>query len=141
MTRRRRTGFSLLEVLLATSMLLACLIILGELASVGRRHARNAEQLTAAQLVCRSRLSEILAGAAPRESQAASELPELPGWSWKVQIEPLGRYGLSLVTVTVARVEPAALETPTVGGGKSFSLTRWMHSPERSRADAGDDDR
>ncbi len=64
--------------MLATSILLACLIVLGELASVGRRHARDAEQLTAAQLLCRSRLNEILAGAAPLESQAASEVPELP---------------------------------------------------------------
>mgnify|MGYP001130272303 CR=1 FL=1 len=142
MTRRRRPGFSLLEVMLATSILLACLIVLGELASVGRRHARDAEQLTTAQLVCRSRLNEILAGAAPLEAQAASEIPDLPGWSWKVEVEPLGRYGLSSVTVTVARVprvEPATLETPTASGGKSFSLTRWIRSSERSdaRIDAG----
>lgn len=137
MTRRCRTGFSLLEVMLATSILLACLIVLGELASVGRRHARDAEQLTAAQLLCRSRLNEILAGAAPLESQAAGEAPELPGWSWKVQVEQLGRYGLSSVTVTVERVVPAALETPTAGGGKSFSLTRWVHSSDRRLAGAG----
>ena len=138
MTRRRRPGFSLLEVMLATSILLACLIVLGELASVGRRHARDAEQLTTAQLVCRSRLNEILAGAAPLEAQTASEVPELPGWSCKVEVEPLGRYGLSSVTVTVARVprvEPATLETPTASGGKSFSLTRWIRSSER--IDAG----
>ena len=144
MTRRRRPGFSLLEVMLATSILLACLIVLGELASVGRRHARDAEQLTTAQLVCRSRLNEILAGAAPLEAQAASEILELPGWSWKVEVEPLGRYGLSSVTVTVARVPrvaPATLETPTASGGKSFSLTRWIRSSERSDAgiDAGID--
>lgn len=139
MTRRRRPGFSLLEVMLATSILLACLIVLGELASVGRRHARDAEQLTTAQLVCRSRLNEILAGAAPLESQAASEIPELPGWSCKVEVEPLGRYGLSSVTVTVARVAPATSETPTASGGKSFSLTRWIRSSEHSvaGADAG----
>ena len=123
--------------MLATSILLTCLIVLGELASVGRRHARDAEQLTAAQLLCRSRLNEILAGAAPLESQAASEVPELPGWSWKVQVEPLGRYGLSSVTVTVARVPPATVETPAASGGKSFSLTRWVHSSARSLAGAG----
>jgi len=112
------------------------------LASVGRRHARDAEQLTTAQLVCRSRLNEILAGAAPLEAQAASEIPELPGWSCKVDVEPLARYGLSSVTVTVTRVPrvaPATLETPTAGGGKSFSLTRWIRSSDRSDAgiDAG----
>ena len=133
---RRRTGFSLLEVMLATGILVACLIVLGQLASVGRRHARDAEQLTAAQLLCRSRLNEILAGAAPLESQPAGELAELPGWSWEVQVEPLSRHGLSSVTVTVARVPPGTLDRPTGSGGKSFSLTRWVHTPEGSPAAA-----
>jgi Tfp pilus assembly protein PilV len=137
MTRRHRFGFSLLEVMLATSILLACLIVLGELASVGRGHARDAEQLTIAQLVCRSRLNEILAGAAPLEAQAASEVLELPGWSCKVEVEPLGRYGLSSVTVTVVRVAPATSETPTATAGKSFSLTRWIRSSEPSDAGIG----
>lgn len=129
-------GFSLLEVMLATGILVACLIVLGQLASVGRRHARDAEQLTAAQLLCRSRLNEILAGAAPLESQPAEELAELPGWSWKVQVEPLSRHGLSSVTVTVARALPETLDRPTSSGGKSFSLTRWVHTPEDSPAAA-----
>jgi Tfp pilus assembly protein PilV len=139
MSRSRRPGFSLLEVMLATSILLACLIVLGELASVGRRHARDAEQLTAAQFLCRSRLNEMLAGAAPLESQAASEVPSLPGWSWRVQVEPLGRYSLSSVTVTLARVAPATLDAPAGGGGggKRFSLTRWVHSSDLSLAGAG----
>ena len=138
MSRSRRPGFSLLEVMLATGILLACLIVLGELASVGRRHARDAEQLTAAQFLCRSRLNEMLAGAAPLESQAASEVPSLPGWSWRVQVEPLGRYSLSSVTVTLARVAPATLDAPAGGGGgKRFSLTRWVHSSDLSLAGAG----
>ena len=77
-TARRRAAFSLLEVMLAAGILLACLIVLGELASVGRRHARDAEQLTAAQLLARSRLNEVLAGAAPLESQPAGERPKRP---------------------------------------------------------------
>lgn len=173
MTRRARRGFSLFEVLLAMSILLASLMVLGEMAAVGRRHARDAEQLSAAQLVCRSRLNEIMAGAAPLESQAASEIAELPGWTWKVQVEPLGHYGLSSVTVTVTRVgraarvalgtpetsealgtpeplgtpetlgppetlgTPETLQTPPAVGGKSFSLTRWVHAPDREPADSG----
>lgn len=167
MTGRARRGFSLFEVLLAISILLASLMVLGEMAAVGRRHARDAEQLSAAQLVCRSRLNEILAGAAPLESQAASEIAELPGWSCKVLVEPLGRYGLCSVTVTVTRVRRTARvapgspdpsdpsgpsdpsdpsdmsdasdtsEIPTDAGGKSFSLTRWVHAPDREPADSG----
>ena len=134
---RRRAGFSLLEVMLATGILLGCLVVLGELAAVGRRHARDAEQLTEAQLLARSRLNEILSGAAPLESQPASDDAELPGWSCKVAVEPLGRFGLSSVTVTVARVPAGTLDTPTGSVGKSFSLTRWVHSPDSSLAAEG----
>jgi hypothetical protein len=125
----RRGGFSLMEVMLASSILLTCLIVLGELAAVGRRHARDAEQLSIAQLACRSRLNEILAGAAPLESQEATEVPELPGWSLAVQVESLGKFGLSAVTVTVTRAPPADLETAEGVRGKFFSLTRWVHAP------------
>jgi len=124
----------LLEVMLAAGILLTCLVVLAELASVGRRHARDAEQLTAAQLLARSRLNEMLAGAVPLESQAASDVDELPGWSCKVDVEPLGRLGLSAVTVTVARISAETLETPAGGGGKSFSLTRWVHSSDSDPA-------
>ena len=141
MSRSPRPGFSLLEVMLATGILLACLIVLGELASVGRRHARDAEQLTAAQLLCRTRLNEMLAGAAPLESQAASEVPGLSGWSWRVQVEPLERYGLTSVTVTLARVAPATLDAPAGSNGKTFSLTRWVHSSDRTLAGAGGHER
>lgn len=137
MSSRRRAGFSLMEVLLATGILLVCLVILGELAAVGRRHARDAEQMSAAQLVCRSFLNEILCGAAPLESQGAVEVPELPGWSQSVQVESRGKFGLSSVTVTVTRTPPGtldALDTPTGGTGKSFALTRWVYVPERSSA-------
>jgi Tfp pilus assembly protein PilV len=131
MIRRRRAAFSLMEVLLAVSILVGCLIVLGELAAVGRQHARDAEQLTAAQLFCRSRLNEIASGAAPLESQPAAAVPGLPGWSWEVQVEPLGEYDVLSVTVTVSRDQPAALDTPTARKGKSFALTRWVYAKDR----------
>jgi prepilin-type N-terminal cleavage/methylation domain-containing protein len=130
MIRRRRSGFSLMEVLLAVSILTGSLIVLGELAAVGRQHARDAEQLTAAQLFCRSRLNEIVSGAAPLESQPASVVPELPGWSCHVQVEPVGEYDLQSVTVTVTRDQSAALDTKTSRKGKSFALTRWVYTKD-----------
>ena len=62
MSPARRSGFSLLEVIMATAILLGCLIVLGDLAAVGRRHARDAEDLTTAQWLCQTKLNEILAG-------------------------------------------------------------------------------
>ena len=60
MNQPRRSGFSLMEVLLATGILLGSLIVLGQLATVGRKHAHDAETLTTAQLLCQSKLNEIL---------------------------------------------------------------------------------
>ena len=37
--RRGHRGFTLLEVLLATGLLLGCVIVLAELAAIGREHA------------------------------------------------------------------------------------------------------
>ncbi len=136
MRSRQRRGFSLMEVLLASAILVTCLIVLGELAEVGRRHARDAEQWGTAQLVCRSLLNEILAGAAPLESQAATEAADLPGWSQMVRIEAIGSYGLSCVTVSVTRAAPADLETPGGARGKSFSLSRLVFAPDRDASTA-----
>lgn len=129
MTARPRSGFSLMEVLLATSILLACLVVLGQMATVGRQHAEDAESLTAAQLLCQAKLNEILVGAVPVGSRAAASVPEMPGWSCEVEVQTLQQYDLVSVRVTVA---PEAAEDGTRRRGKQFSLLRWMHDPTAS---------
>ena len=127
MNVRRHSGFSLMEVLLATSILLACLIVLGQMAMVGRHHAEDAESLTTAQLLSQAKLNEILAGAAPPASQAAVSIADMPGWSYEVDVQPLDQYDLVSVRVTVA---PESSDQETGRKGKSCTLVRWMHAPE-----------
>ena len=67
MMARDRRGFSLLEVLLASSILLGCVIVLGHLAYLGRRNARAALDSSTAQILCESKMGELLAGIAPLE--------------------------------------------------------------------------
>ncbi len=129
MTAGPKSGFSLMEVLLATSILLACLVVLGPMATVGRRHAEDAESLTAAQLLCQAKLNEILVGAVPVASRAASPIPEMPDWSCEVEVQSLEQYDLVAVRVTVS---PTPAEDGAARRGKRFSLLRWMHAPEAS---------
>ncbi len=136
MNGSRQRGFSLMEVLLATGMLLASLVVLGQMAGVGRHHAEDAESLTTAQLLCLARLNAIVAGAEPLEGQAATAVPDVPGWTYEVAVQRQSQHDMVSVQVTV-RPEASA------GGrrrGKSFSLVRWMHQPSRDeegRASAG----
>jgi hypothetical protein len=39
--------------------------------------------------------------------------------------------------VTLARVAPATLDAPAGSSGKTFSLTRWVHSSDQTLAGAG----
>jgi prepilin-type N-terminal cleavage/methylation domain-containing protein len=122
-----RPGFSLLEVVVATAILLASAILLSELAAVGRQHASSAEDLAAAQRICQSTLNEILAGAAPLAPIDKEPLGNEPGWVYSVEIEPLetpfAQPGLAVLRVTVTEdVEPPRRAA-------QFTLSRWIRDP------------
>ena len=127
----RREGFSLLEVLLATSILLGCLVVLAELASIGRQHATDAQDLTAAQLICQTKLNEILAGASPVRSVQNRVLEDAPGWVYSVEIEPLDQPGLALLRVTVSEESDELQEAADQRHLKQFALVRWIRDPYR----------
>lgn len=147
MKRRRRSGFSLLEVLLSTAILLGSVVVLSHISFVGMAHMDAAEQYASAQLVCQTRMNEILAGAAPIEEVSGQAIPELPGWGLTVKVESAGQPGLLAVEVTAAE-QPAeaafdaageaaggtvAVDQETEGAGKRFTLVRWINDPEQSQ--------
>ncbi|MCH5374492.1 MAG: type II secretion system GspH family protein, partial [Planctomycetes bacterium] len=63
-----RRGLSLLEVILAVAILGLGLAIIGELIRNGTRQAEEVRFLTAAQLLCESKLEEVAAGVVPPAS-------------------------------------------------------------------------
>ncbi len=102
MTKVRRAGFSLLEVVIATAVLLGSVIVLSHIAFVGTAHMNGAEQYSAAQLVCQTRMNEILAGARLIEEVSGEAIPELPGWGLTVKVSSAGQPGLLAIEVTAA---------------------------------------
>jgi len=132
MKRRRPAGFSLMEVLLATSILLGCLIVLGELAYVGRKHAESSQDRSTAQLLCQSKLNELLAGAAPVEPVQSQPLDDRPGWVYSVELAPAGRLGLTAVRVTVAKDDAGRGQALQDGKPpRQFTLVRWARDLNR----------
>lgn len=124
-----RRGFSLLEVLIATSILLGCVVVLGELAAIGRQHARDAEDLTAAQLICQTKLNEILCGASPAASVEAQPLTEAPGWVYSAEITYIDKPGLASLTVTVSEEISETEDFEQERAVRQFQLTRWIRDP------------
>ncbi len=148
-----RTGFSLMEVLVATALLTLSAIVLGELAAIGRLHAEGAEKLADAQWLAQAKLNEILCGATPAEPIDRQPLPERPGWLYSVRIDPVSQpssqggltrgEGISArvvaVQVTVEENLESDLDAKSLGRrGKQFTLTHWLNDPAlASRAQTG----
>lgn len=124
-------GFSLLEVLLATSVLLGCLVVLSELAAIGRIHASVAQDGSTALTICRSKVNEILAGVAPATSVQKESIDDPPGWWYSVEVEPARQSGVLVLRVTVGQEE-----NPD-GRPVEYSLVRWIRDPKSSTPEQG----
>jgi hypothetical protein len=120
MMQRGRAGFSLMEVMLATSILLGSSIVLIELANIGRKQANSAYNLNTAQLLCEAKLDEIVAGVTAIKVVSDEELEDNPGWRFSVETHPLRDRHLLAVRVTVFQ-EPEEFKRVV-----RFSLVRWL---------------
>jgi type II secretory pathway pseudopilin PulG len=129
MKSSRRAAFSLLEVLLALGILFGSAVVLFQLAAVGRRHADSVEKLATAQRICRAKLNEILAGAAPAQSVQEQTVQDAPGWKVSVDVESREPTGIAVVRVTA--VEDVDDDVDEDAPVRQFSLIRWVLDPYR----------
>ena len=122
MMRRCQPGLTLLEVILALAILSLSMVAIGELIRIGTHSARDAQDLTHAQILCESKLSELVAGVVPYEPTTRAQFPMDPDWYYTVQLEPTEEENVMVLVVTVEthiqRKNPI-----------SFSLVRWVPNP------------
>jgi type II secretion system protein I len=118
-----KRGLSLLEVVLALTILGASLAVVAQLVRLGTHSAEEARELAVAQLLCESKLEEIAAGAAPCEAVSGTPSETMAGWQYTVTTSSLDQTGLLEVRVTVEQSESS--RTPPL----SFTLVRWMIDP------------
>jgi len=71
-----RRGFSLIEVIMATAILMGSVVMLSQLSGIGRTHADKTRQHAQAQRICENTLNEIIMGFRPMV--AAESAPLLP---------------------------------------------------------------
>jgi len=127
-----RTGFSLLEVILALAILGGAVAVLGEAARLALRNAAYARDMARAQLLCESKLSEIVGGVTPAEPVSRAVIARStdsgePAWLYSIETTTLAEEGLLSVRVSVTRDLPAEQHPVT------FSLVRWIANSNASR--------
>ncbi|MCA9118897.1 MAG: prepilin-type N-terminal cleavage/methylation domain-containing protein [Planctomycetaceae bacterium] len=118
-----RSGLSLLEVMLALAILGVSLAAIGELMRIGARNAEIARDLTTAQLLCESTMSELQLGFLPMQTigpVAVTDPQYQLEWLYTVTVEPIDQEGLASVWVRIEQ-NPEVFSRPV-----SFTVTRWM---------------
>lgn len=119
---RRRSGFSLLEVILALSILAGAVAVLGELLRTGMRNAQTARDLTRAQMLCEEIEEEVVAGVIAPSAVSSVPCDDDPRWLYSIDCNS-DQSGILILQITVAKDLPAG-QRPV-----QFTLWRWMIDP------------
>ena len=101
---RRRHGFSLLEVIIATAILAASGLMLMSVFSMGDRHTQRADERSIAQMLCQSKLEELLASPSDLLPIQAEVIRQYPGWVYSVSLKPTQLEGFVQLTVSVTHI-------------------------------------
>ena len=143
--RESRGGFSLLEIIIATAILAASGVMLMSMFSTADRHARRAESRAIAQMLCQSKLEELLASPEQILPIEADVVRQYPGWVYSVALEPTAVENFVRLTVSVTHIPGmeigANLDSPTRASEQveasplaadripvepTFQLDRWL---------------
>ena len=115
-----KRAFSLLEVILALAILAGSIAAIGEVMRSSLRAAGESRDLTQAQLLCESKMAEVVVGIEPLEPILGVAFELEPQWLYSVDILPLESGELLAVMVTVEQ-DPERVSRPA-----RFSLVRWV---------------
>lgn len=132
-TKRMRSGFSLLEILLALAILGGSLAILSSIADTGVSAAREARDLSVARLLCQAKLSEVMLDASanrispvpvPESPLESFDSESLTPFTYSVEVQPGQLDGILIIRVVVTAQNPDS-DIPIA----KYSLVRWMIDP------------
>lgn len=125
--QRARRAITLLEVLMATALLLAAVMALSRLAFLARRHTIGAQDQTQSQLLCHNLMQEIVLGTRPAAKVAPTAFAG-DEWVYSIEVDEVAGAALSCVRVRVARLKDDSGTLPTAEEMGGFELVRWVRS-------------
>ncbi len=135
---QRRSGFSLLEIMLALAILGGSLAIIAQIADSGVDAAREARDLSLARILCQAKLSEVLLNATLGQTpQPIFEAPAEPfdsssttNFSYTVEVQPASMDGLLMLRVSAVAADGSGRPIAT------YALDRWMIDPAMGLVEA-----
>lgn len=123
---KRRSGLSLLEIIISVAIFMASLAAIMEGLQIGRRSELSARLQSEAVLRCETVMGEILSGVKEASSAQGNRFDddETGNWEWTAEVTEAGTTGLLQVTVLVEH-RPGG-EEPNA----AFTLVRFMRDPQ-----------
>ena len=122
-----RAGLSLLEVVLALTILAVAAALLAQVTTQSTNNGLMAQRLSTAQMLCESKMSEVLAGAIPLSSSGWTQITDSgrrSNWYYQIQTTTAERPNMIGVRLSVTD-QPDA----TTGNPELFFIVRWMIDP------------
>ncbi len=139
--RRYRRGLTITEVMIALVIFAGCIAIIGELARMGLRNAKESKDITQAELLAESILAKVRLGIIEMESATDVPVTEdrsstgdtiadtnavstgaLGGhlWVYDLEVTDIDEYGLMEIAVTVRQNQDESLRPV------ACRLVRWL---------------
>lgn len=123
LSRPRRRGMTLLEVLMALAIFLFSLLAISQLFNSASDQALGIQAKSRSTRLAQSKMAEFSAGVVSLQTGGSGTFDEEPEWSWNADIQQDGTaQGLYIVTITVSR--------GTGKGRNETSLTQYVLDPK-----------
>lgn len=113
-----------MEVILSITILGLSLVAIGALVSTGYRAALEARLRSDANLLCETKMAEVVVGIIELESVSGVPIPENQEWEYKIEVEPSDQLGLLFLRVSVVQLTSVARNPLEV------SLVRFVPDPD-----------
>ncbi|MFP6763636.1 MAG: hypothetical protein VB858_08460 [Planctomycetaceae bacterium] len=122
-SRHRRSGLSLLEVILSLTIFVGAVSALSQLSTNGTTAAVTARLETQAILRCESKLAEVATAIEPLDDVLEEPFSDEEDWTWSLESQAGPHADVLLVTVSVAFNGESALSSV------NYSLSRLIRDP------------
>lgn len=129
----KRSGYTLIEVLFATTVLALGLAAIFGLTRSALRKSADAADLADVQLACQTELNELIARQTPIRPSGPKAIEGLTDWKMAIAVYPSSKPELYTIHLSAQKIS----SYDSVPYGTLFELLRWVpeHRVEKPKSD------